>query len=230
VRITRTLAVLVGVTVLGAAPPAVANFDGGPSSSQPGTQAPSDTMLPMHARQVSRSGRAQVRGMRRATRRFHNLATAESAGYGLLKDLKGISCIAEPGMGAMGVHYVNPKLVANPAIHPKAPEALVYAPGRDGTLHLAALEFIVDKAAWDAGHHGRPQLFRGHRFDGTSAPNRYGLAPFYSQHVWIWKHNSAGLLAMWNPAVHCARPHRVRARDVHTTWDRPTRPGSVRAV
>ena len=29
------------------------------------------------------------------------------------------------------------------------------------------------------------------------------LAAFYSQHVWAWKRNPAGPLAMWNPNVHC---------------------------
>jgi hypothetical protein len=156
------------------------------------------------------STRHQVQQMRTATARFHNIATAESAGYVQLKDLNGISCIEMPPMAgmkaaAMGVHYVNPTLIANPAIDPTAPEALVYAPERDGTLHLAALEFIVDKATWDGAHPSRgPKLFAGKKFDVTPSPNRYGLATFYSQHVWVWKSNPAGLLAMYNPDVHCA--------------------------
>lgn len=121
-----------------------------------------------------------------------------------MKDLDGITCIDMPGIGGMGVHFVNPELIANPTIRAAAPEALVYAPDRDGTLRLAALEYIVDKTAWDGNHSRRPQLFRGERFDLTTSPNRFGLDPFYSQHVWAWKHNSAGLLSMWNPAVHCS--------------------------
>jgi hypothetical protein len=61
----------------------------------------------------------------------------------------------------------------------------------------------VDKAAWDAHHASPPQLFRNAPFDVTSAPNRYGLDPFYSQHVWIWRPNPAGVLSMWNPRVSC---------------------------
>lgn len=146
----------------------------------------------------------QVRRIRKATARFHNIANAESAGYVLLKDLQGITCIDMPGLGGMGVHYVKPALIANPAIRASAPEALVYAPDRDGTLRLAALEFLVDKASWDAGHSRRPSLLRAHGFDFNTAPNRFGLDPFYSQHVWAWKRNRTGLLSMWNPAVHCA--------------------------
>jgi len=54
-----------------------------------------------------------------------------------------------------------------------------------------------------SGHSKPPRLFDGTSFDQTPAPNRFGLAPFYSQHVWIWKNNPAGVLAMWNPQVHC---------------------------
>ena len=141
--------------------------------------------------------------MRTATTRFHNIATAEDAGYGLLHDTAGISCIDMPGEGGMGVHFVDGDLVGDPTLNIRHPEALVYAPDRDDTLRLAALEFIVDKAAWDAHHTARPQLFRNAPFDLTTAPNRYGLAPFYSQHVWLYQPNPAGTLAMWNPKVHC---------------------------
>jgi hypothetical protein len=143
--------------------------------------------------------------IRHATARFHNIVTAEAAGYVPFTDVNGVSCIAMPGMGGMGVHLVKPKLIADPRIDKTAPEALVYAPQRDGTLRLAALEYLVDKAAWDAHHSKRPVLFPGHPFDLTKAPSRFGLETFYSQHVWAWKANRAGLLSMWNPAVHCGR-------------------------
>jgi hypothetical protein len=142
--------------------------------------------------------------IRQATDEFHNIAKAEDAGYVQFKDINGKSCIAMKGMGGMGVHYVNPTLIGDPAIELKTPEALVYAPDRDGTLRLAALEYLVDKKAWDATHAAPPELFRGHPFDVTLAPNRFGLDDFYSQHVWAWRSNPAGLLAMWNPTVHCA--------------------------
>ena len=141
--------------------------------------------------------------MRAATARFHNIATAQDAGYGLLHDQAGLTCIDMPGAGGMGVHWVNGALVGDPSLTLRKPEALVYAPDRDGTLRLAALEFIVDKAAWDSTHSGPPKLFSRAPFDVTTAPNRYGLAPFYSQHVWIWKPNPAGVLSMWNPRVSC---------------------------
>ena len=145
----------------------------------------------------------KVAAMRAATVQFHSIKAAEAAGYVPFQDINGISCIDMPGMGGMGVHYVNPTLINNPSIDAKRPEALVYAPGADGKLHLAALEYLVVKSAWDGLHANSPQLFATQHFDETAAPNRFGLPDFYSQHVWVWKSNPAGLLAMWNPNVHC---------------------------
>jgi hypothetical protein len=146
----------------------------------------------------------KVELIRQATDDFHNISTAEAAGYVALKDIHGKYCIAMKGMGGMGVHYVNPGLIGDPTIDPKTPESLVYAPDRDGTLRLAAVEYIVDKATWDANHDAAPVIFAGHPFDEIGSPNRFGLDPFYAQHVWVWQFNPVGLLSMWNPAVHCS--------------------------
>ena len=153
---------------------------------------------------------------RSATAKYHSLTVAKKAGYSILADTAGITCIADPQMGgAMGVHYVKSDLVKDPAIAATEPEALVYAPDRHGRLHLAALEYVVIKANWDANQvppasyvgsrdaQAPPMLF-GHTFNFTDAPNRYGLPPFYSLHAWIWKQNPAGTFQMWNPSVHCA--------------------------
>jgi hypothetical protein len=140
--------------------------------------------------------------LRVATFKYHDLDKATDAGYGRFVDVNGIACIAEPGMGAMGVHYVNGDLVGDPAIIPTQPEALVYAPTAHGKLRLAAVEYVVVKAAWDATHSSPPELY-GQTFNFADAPNRYGLPPFYSLHVWIWKHNPAGMFEMWNPKVVC---------------------------
>jgi hypothetical protein len=140
--------------------------------------------------------------LRVATAKYHSLDKAIHNGYGLLTDTAGISCIAEPGMGAMGVHYVNGGLVADGAIVASKPEAMVYRRGVHGLLRLSAVEYVVTKAAWDANHSAPPRLF-GHQFNFSKAPNRFGLPPFYSLHVWVWKHNPAGMFEMWNPTVHC---------------------------
>ena len=141
----------------------------------------------------------------KATAQFRDLAVAKQAGYGLLKDKKGIACIAMdsmPGMGAMGVHYAKGPLVADGKLKVTTPEALVYQPLAGGKVRLAALEYVVLKSAWDAHHASPPSLF-GQRFNFTPAGNRFGLPAYYSLHAWFWKHNPAGTYAMWNPGVSC---------------------------
>lgn len=140
--------------------------------------------------------------VRQATKQFRSLTVANRANYGLLVDAKGIACIDMPGMGAMGVHYVNGDLVGDGEIQALTPEAVVYEPDSDGRPHLVALEYVVLKDAWDAQHDSKPSLF-GQGFDTTLAGNRYGLPAFYSLHVWMYKHNPAGMFAMWNPDVTC---------------------------
>jgi hypothetical protein len=140
----------------------------------------------------------------RATLKYHALATAKTAGYGLLKDKNGVSCIAMdgmPAMGAMGVHYVKKALVGDAVIDAKKPEALVYEPSA-GKLRLVAVEYVVLKSAWDAHHSAAPRLF-GQIFNFTPAGNRFGLPPYYSLHAWIWKYNPSGVFSMWNPTVSC---------------------------
>jgi hypothetical protein len=146
------------------------------------------------------------------TAKYQSLNVAKKSGYSILADTAGITCIAEPQMGAMGVHYVKGDLVKDPAIDAASPEALVYAPDKRGGLHLAAVEYVVIKSDWDAHNPlagappwvkpSPPNLF-GRDFNFTDAPNRYGLPPFYSLHAWIWQENPMGTFEMWNPSVHC---------------------------
>jgi hypothetical protein len=147
-------------------------------------------------------GRTDLGAVRSATASFHSIAVAERDGYALLTDTSGIACIDMPGMGGMGVHWAKPDLVADGQVQARHPEALVYAPNRDGTLILAAVEYVVLKADWDGAHRRPPALF-GHTFDVTSAPNRFGLPAYYSLHAWVWQHNPAGRFTMWNPRVTC---------------------------
>ena len=140
--------------------------------------------------------------VRRATAPYRQLNVAKAAGFGLLKDAAGIHCISEPGMGAMGVHYVNGDLVGDDSVNALHPEAMVYQPIPGHPLRLVAVEYVVFKAAWAKTHTGRPHLF-GQTFMLSPAGNRFGLPAFYSLHAWIWKHNPAGMFEMWNPNVTC---------------------------
>jgi hypothetical protein len=142
-----------------------------------------------------------AQALRHATAKYHDISVAQGAGYSLLRDAQNIACIDNQPVGGMGVHWVNGG-VGDTQLDPLNPEALVYAPMRDRTLRLAALEYIVFADAWNAEHSSPPSLF-GQEFFLTPAPNRFGIPAFYALHVWIWKRNPAGLLQPWNPRVHC---------------------------
>jgi hypothetical protein len=137
-----------------------------------------------------------------ATERFKDVSVAKAAGYGEFLDANGIACIDNPGVGAMGIHYVNGALVGDDVLDPTRPEALVYDPRGSRNLKLVALEYIVFKDVWDATHLEPPTMF-GRQFDFTPAPNRYGIPAFYALHAWIFKNNRAGELEPWNPKVVC---------------------------
>ena len=139
-------------------------------------------------------------GAKPATARFHDLDKAKAAGYSVrVADAAGITCIAQPGEGAMGVHMLNPALLDG-SVDAESPELLVYEPRNNGELKLVALEYLVFKSDWKGPQ--PPALF-GRTFDFTDEPNRYGLPPFYSLHAWIWKPNPSGILTPWNPRVSC---------------------------
>lgn len=139
-------------------------------------------------------------GAKSSTARFHDLDKAKAAGYTVqVFDAAGITCIAQPGQGAMGIHMLNPALLDG-AIDAKNPELLVYEPKAGGELKLVALEYLVFVADWKGS--SPPSLF-GQQFDSIPAGNRYGLPPFYALHAWIWKPNPSGILQPYNPRVEC---------------------------
>jgi hypothetical protein len=147
-------------------------------------------------------GSSGVAGARGATAGFHKLDRAKAAGYtAKVVDLNKISCIAEPGEGAMGVHYLNQGLLDD-SVSETSPELVIYEPSKNGKLRFVGLEYLTIKSVWDAKHSSPPRLF-GHEFMLTGADNRFGLPPYYSLHAWIWKHNPSGMFSMWNPKVHC---------------------------
>jgi hypothetical protein len=143
--------------------------------------------------------------VRQATARFHRLDEATAAGYQLgwvngsnMRILT--NCVANPTAGAMGYHYINPALVADNAVDPTKPEALVYESAPDGGLKLVAVEWIVRSAQSNPPGISQPPSVLGMEMHILVPPP--GPA-FYLMHAWIWKHNPAGMMADWNPEVTC---------------------------
>lgn len=136
--------------------------------------------------------------VRAATAPLANLDVAMAAGYGKVK-----GCAQNPGVGAMGQHYVKGDLVGNPALDPLRPEALVFEPRGDGSYRLVAVEYLVLKSDWEAANGNTVPRLYDKAFTLITAPNAYELPDFYELHLWLWKMNPKGLFADWNPRVSC---------------------------
>jgi hypothetical protein len=181
----RRIALAIIAAFAATAVPAGAHDPGGPAHADRSDQIPPDV-------------RAQLREVRRATRAFRDVDAARAAGYKAAPD-----CAHDPKYGAMGIHYANPSLVADGRLDPLHPEILVYQPHGDGTLSLGAVEYFQPDADQDLDTDGdKPSLF-GVPFDGPMLGHEPGMPKHYDLHVWLYKHNPAGLFAAWNPQVRC---------------------------
>jgi hypothetical protein len=129
-----------------------------------------------------------VEHVRIANNRFKDVKAAVAEGYAP------IPCTSGPDGGAMGIHYVNPKLLMSETADLKHPAAVLYEPTAEGKLNLVAVEYVTVKG---------PAALEGHLFSFIGAPNRYGLPAFYELHVWAWKPNPKGVFTDMNPTVSC---------------------------
>lgn len=142
------------------------------------------------------SGRDDLDKVRAATKKFRKIEAVREAGYSLVPDLD--HCFDNPGVGAMGFHYINTDSL-DTALDPLKPEAIVYAPDKKGRLHLAAVEYIVPAEPWDAEHEELPGLL-GQTFHLNEQLGVYVL------HAWVWQKNPSGIFEDWNPKVSCPKP------------------------
>jgi len=147
------------------------------------------------------AGAADLSTARAATAQFHQTATATAAGYGEFRDAANIACIETPGVGVMGIHYVNGALVSDGVVDAASPEALVYQPLANGQRRLVAVEYIVFYSMWAGA--SKPSLF-GQEFKLIGSTNRYGIPAFYELHAWVWQNNPSGMFKDWNPSGSCA--------------------------
>jgi hypothetical protein len=149
------------------------------------------------------AGQSDLAPVREATARFHDVDAAIAAGYELgyvngagVRIITG--CIAHPTAGAMGYHYFNRQLIDDNVVDVLAPEGLVYRPGPDGKLQLAAVEYVVPGALSNPpGVSVAPVVF------GREMVIHVPAVGFYTLHAWIWSNNPAGLFAHWSPQVSC---------------------------
>jgi hypothetical protein len=101
--------------------------------------------------------------------------------------------------GGMGVHFINMATVG-PTIKPEQPQVLIYE-RTGGRLKLAAAEWFVPLAASAE----QPRIFE-QPLDGPMAGHE-PLMPaelrHWDLHVWLWKHNPAGVFNSVNPDLKC---------------------------
>jgi hypothetical protein len=132
--------------------------------------------------------------LRTATGQYTTTEKAMAAGYTLVPKLD--HCFNNPGVGAMGFHYINTSAL-DTKVNETAPEAIVYAPQTDGSMKLAAVEFIVPAANWDGEGHTSPPIAYGKPFHLNKDLGVYVL------HAWLFEQNPKGLFEDWNPNVTC---------------------------
>jgi hypothetical protein len=140
-----------------------------------------------------------VQTVRQATEQFQHVENA-APDYKLI-----FGCVSGGDVGAMGMHFLNGKLLGDGDVDVYHPEILLYEPLPNGELRLTGADFLVDAAEWDSNpkHKGAPPELMGQLFHYFESPNRFGLKPFYTLHVWAWKDNPNGTFANWNPDVSC---------------------------
>ena len=142
-----------------------------------------------------------VQKVRDATARFVDINVAITEGW-----KPATPCVSGPTGGAMGVHFVLPSRIPDGQLNASEPEALIYEPGRDGSMRLVGVEFIVIADDWAKAHpEGGAPSVDGHLTNYVGAPNRYGLPAFHELHVWAWEGNPQGSFADWNTQVSCER-------------------------
>ena len=131
---------------------------------------------------------AVARDVRQMTARFSSVTQAAAEGYAVAS-----ACVAAPGLGGMGVHWLAQGLV-DPVFDPAQPEAVLYEPQKNGSMEFVAVEYIVVDV-------GQPApTFNGQPFNvgGTPLP-----IPHWSLHVWLFRENPNGVFTPFNPAVSC---------------------------
>lgn len=122
----------------------------------------------------------ELQQARNATMKYRNIATAINDGYvDIHVDVNG-----------MGHHYMKEAIVDG-IFDPRYPEILVY----DDENNLVAVEYAVVKNGSYATM--PPEGFSGSmdQWDGGTVPTLWLL------HAWVWKYNSNGVFAPFNPDV-----------------------------
>ena len=137
--------------------------------------------------------------VRWATAKYHDVNVALADGF-----VRTPACVSSPD-GGMGIHFINPARLMDPAENILEPEILLYSETKGG-MKLLGVEYFYGIGAPDTHVPNpappSPVLF-GRTFDGPMEQHEPGQPPHYDLHVWLWKVNPSGIFAPFNPRVSC---------------------------
>ena len=119
--------------------------------------------------------RRELRQVQQATRAYRSVAVVEAAGY-----VEFLDCF-DSEAGGMGQHYVD-LAALDTRVEATHPEAIVYEVGRDGSLTMVAVEYIVPNSP-DVVE--PPMLFDRHFHLNTDLD-------VWVLHAWVWKYEPDG--------------------------------------
>jgi hypothetical protein len=137
--------------------------------------------------------------VRQVTDKYHDVNVAFADGF-----IRTPECVSSPD-GGMGIHFINPARLMDPAINILEPEILLYVE-QAGKLKLVGVEYFYGIGAPDTPvpHPAPPApVIFGRPLDGPMAQHEPGQPPHYDLHVWIWQANPSGMFAAFNPNVTC---------------------------
>jgi hypothetical protein len=147
---------------------------------------------------TANGGKDPWKRVKAATARYNSLAQAQKAGY----TVEGEPCVASPE-GAMGIHAINPTLMADPAIHPLRPEILLYVPDAHGKLRLVGLEYWKTDDDGDLETDDDRPFVLSQALEGPMPGHNPTMPVHYDLHVWLFEANPSGFFAPFNPNLSC---------------------------
>ena len=151
---------------------------------------------PVQEEDLSPQDRRGIAALRAATAIYHYFDAATQAGLWEVPvptpPAEPLECLHDD-TGGMGYHFVRPAYFGAPdQLDPTKPQALIYAPEKNGSLRLVAVEFLVGGVDTDPA----PKLL------GQTFVYNYRFH-VWTLHVWAWRENPLGLFNGMNPKVSC---------------------------
>jgi hypothetical protein len=128
--------------------------------------------------------------LRRVTAKYHDVAVAVADGFSPVFT----SCEEREGEVPIAIPYAHLDRLLDGVLDPSLPDALLYEPGKDGTLKLVGVEMVLPYPFWTAAE---PPRFLGVPLQREDELGVFGL------HIWIWRHSPNGMFSIDNPRVSC---------------------------